>query len=111
MLAFACAFTMFAGAASYSDKADIKATDRCRHAHCSGRNSRVTNDGSFKPNTTVTRAQMAKMIFTITGMAAMTNANRPITSLPTNVFADTADRSLGSRAMLRYAAEHRHHRW
>ena len=64
VLAFACAFTMFAGAASYSDKADIKATTAVDMLSSLGV-IQGYEDGSFKPNTTVTRAQMAKMIFTI----------------------------------------------
>ena len=63
VLAFACAFTMFAGAASYSDKADIKATTAVDMLSSLGV-IQGYEDGSFKPNTTVTRAQMAKMIFT-----------------------------------------------
>ena len=64
VLAFACAFTMFAGAASYSDKADIKASTAVDMLSSLGV-IQGYDDGSFKPDTTVTRAQMAKMIFTI----------------------------------------------
>ena len=64
MLAFACAFTMFAGAASYSDKADIKATTAVDMLSSLGV-IQGYDDGSFKPNTTVTRAQMAKMIYVL----------------------------------------------
>lgn len=66
VMAFACAFTMFAGAAinDFSDKADIKNQDAV---------SMLTalnviegySDGTFLPNGNVTRAQMAKMIYTI----------------------------------------------
>ena len=80
MLAFACAFTMFAGAASYSDKADIKATTAVDMLSSLGV-IQGYDDGSFKPNTTVTRAQMAKMIFTIMN-GGNDNANA-YTSLPT----------------------------
>ena len=80
MLAFACAFTMFAGAASYSDKADIKATTAVDMLSSLGV-IQGYEDGSFKPNTTVTRAQMAKMIFTIMN-GGNDNANAYV-SLPT----------------------------
>ena len=80
VLAFACAFTMFAGAASYSDKADIKATTAVDMLSSLGV-IQGYEDGSFKPNTTVTRAQMAKMIFTIMN-GGNDNANA-YTSLPT----------------------------
>ena len=80
MLAFACAFTMFAGAASYSDKADIKATTAVDMLSSLGV-IQGYEDGSFKPNTTVTRAQMAKMIFTIMN-GGNDNANA-YASLPT----------------------------
>ena len=55
---------MFAGAASYSDKADIKASTAVDMLSSLGV-IQGYDDGSFKPDTTVTRAQMAKMIFTI----------------------------------------------
>jgi hypothetical protein len=65
VLAFACAFTMFAGAA-FTDQADIAASNE------EAVNTLVAlgiingyKDGSFKPNDTVTRAEMAKMIYTI----------------------------------------------
>ena len=80
MLAFACAFTMFAGAASYSDKADIKATTAVDMLSSLGV-IQGYDDGSFKPNTTVTRAQMAKMIFTI--MNGGNDNAKAYTSLPT----------------------------
>ena len=80
VLAFACAFTMFAGAASYSDKADIKATTAVDMLSSLGV-IQGYEDGSFKPNTTVTRAQMAKMIFTIMN-GGNDNANA-YASLPT----------------------------
>ena len=80
VLAFACAFTMFAGAASYSDKADIKATTAVDMLSSLGV-IQGYDDGSFKPNTTVTRAQMAKMIFTI--MNGGNDNAKAYTSLPT----------------------------
>ncbi len=55
---------MFAGAASYSDQADIKAPTAVDMLSSLGVINGYT-DGSFKPNDTVTRAEMAKMIFTI----------------------------------------------
>ena len=65
MLAFACAFTMFAGAA-FTDQADIKDanTEAVDTLVALGVINGYT-DGSFKPNGTVTRAEMAKMIYTI----------------------------------------------
>ena len=71
---------MFAGAASYSDQADIKATTAVDMLSSLGV-IQGYDDGSFKPNTTVTRAQMAKMIFTIMN-GGNDNANA-YTSLPT----------------------------
>ena len=65
VLAFACAFTMFAGAA-FTDQADIKSanTEAVDTLVALGVINGYT-DGSFKPNGTVTRAEMAKMIYTI----------------------------------------------
>ncbi len=71
---------MFAGAASYSDKADIKATTAVDMLSSLGV-IQGYEDGSFKPNTTVTRAQMAKMIFTI--MNGGNDNAKAYTSLPT----------------------------
>ena len=91
MLAFACAFTMFAGAASYSDKADIKATTAVDMLSSLGV-IQGYDDGSFKPNTTVTRAQMAKMIFTIMNggndnASAYASLPTAFTDLPTAAWA------------------------
>ena len=91
MLAFACAFTMFAGAASYSDKADIKATTAVDMLSSLGV-IQGYEDGSFKPNTTVTRAQMAKMIFTIMNggndnASAYASLPTAFTDLPTAAWA------------------------
>ena len=63
VLAFACAFTMFAGAA-FSDQADIQSTEAVDALTALGVIEGYT-DGSFRPDVTVTRAEMAKMIFTI----------------------------------------------
>ena len=54
---------MFAGAA-FTDQADIKASEAVDTLVALG----VVNgydDGSFKPNGTVTRAEMAKMIYVL----------------------------------------------
>ena len=84
---------MFAGAASYSDKADIKASTAVDMLSSLGV-IQGYDDGSFKPNTTVTRAQMAKMIFTIMN-GGNDNANA-YASLPT-AFTDLRPQ-LGHRA-------------
>ena len=63
VLAFACAFTMFAGAA-FTDQADIQSTEAVDALTGLGVIEGYT-DGSFRPDVTVTRAEMAKMIFTI----------------------------------------------
>ena len=63
MLAFACAFTMFAGAA-FTDQADIEAAEAVDMLTALGVIDGY-EDGSFQPNETVTRAEMAKMIYTI----------------------------------------------
>ena len=66
MLAFACAFTMFAGAASFTDEADINADNRDAVELLTALNIiQGYEDGSFDPDGTVTRAEMAKMIYTI----------------------------------------------
>ena len=65
VLAFACAFTMFAGAA-FTDEADINADNRDAVELLTALNIiQGYEDGSFQPEGTVTRAEMAKMIFTI----------------------------------------------
>ena len=63
VLAFACAFTMFAGAA-FTDQADIKATDAVNMLSSLGVITGYT-DGSYQPNKVVTRAEMAKMIYVL----------------------------------------------
>ena len=64
MLAFACAFTMFAGAA-FTDQADIKVESDVVDTLVSLGVVNGYDDGSFKPNGTVTRAEMAKMIYVL----------------------------------------------
>ena len=64
MLAFACAFTMFAGAA-FTDQADIKVDSDVVDTLVSLGVIEGFEDGSFQPNGTVTRAQMAKMIYVL----------------------------------------------
>ena len=66
VLAFACAFTMFAGAASFTDQADIN-TDNVEAVDLLTTLGIIKGyeDGSFNPEGTVTRAEMAKMIYTI----------------------------------------------
>ena len=63
VLAFACAFTMFASAA-FTDQADISQTEAVDMLTALGVIQGYT-DGSFRPDDTVTRAEAAKMIFTI----------------------------------------------
>ena len=58
VLAFACAFTMFAGAA-FTDQADIKVKSDVVDTLVSLGVIEGFEDGSFQPNGTVTRAQMA----------------------------------------------------
>ena len=64
MLAFACAFTMFAGAA-FTDQADIKVKSDVVDTLVSLGVIEGFEDGSFQPNGTVTRTQMAKMIYVL----------------------------------------------
>ena len=65
VLAFACAFTMFAGAA-FTDQADINA-DNVEAVDLLTTLGIIKGyeDGSFDPEGTVDRAEMAKMIYTI----------------------------------------------
>ena len=63
VLAFACAFTMFAGAA-FTDEADIQAKDAVNMLTALGVIEGY-EDGSFNPDGVVTRAEMAKMIFVV----------------------------------------------
>ena len=64
VLAFACAFTMFAGAA-FTDSADIKVDAEVVDTLVALGVVNGYDDGSFKPNGTVTRAEMAKMIYVL----------------------------------------------
>ena len=65
MLAFACAFTMFAGAA-FTDQADINADNvDAVDLLTTLKIIKGYEDGSFDPDGVVTRAEMAKMIYTI----------------------------------------------
>ena len=64
VLAFACAFTMFAGAA-FTDQADVKVDADVVDTLVSLGVVQGFEDGSFQPNGTVTRAQMAKMIYVL----------------------------------------------
>ena len=64
VLAFACAFTMFAGAA-FTDQADIKVKTEVVDTLVQLGVINGYTDGSFKPNDTVTRAEMAKMIYVL----------------------------------------------
>ena len=66
VLAFACAFTMFAGAASFTDEADISENNRDAVELLTTLGIiKGYEDGSFDPEGTVDRAEMAKMIYTI----------------------------------------------
>ena len=65
VLAFACAFTMFAGAA-FTDAADINADNvDAVDLLTTLKIIKGYEDGSFDPDGVVTRAEMAKMIYTI----------------------------------------------
>ena len=64
VLAFACAFTMFAGA-TFTDQADIKVENEVVDTLIELGVINGYTDGSFKPNDTVTRAEMAKMIYVL----------------------------------------------
>ena len=65
VLAFACAFTMFAGAA-FTDQADINADNvDAVDLLTTLKIIKGYEDGSFDPDGVVTRAEMAKMIYTI----------------------------------------------
>ncbi len=63
VLAFACAFTMFAGAA-FTDQADISQTEAVDMLTALNVIEGY-EDGSFQPDEIVTRAEMAKMIYVI----------------------------------------------
>ena len=63
VMAFAMAFTMMAGAA-YTDQTDITATEAVDTLAALNIMTGDT-DGSFRPNDTVTRAEMCRMIYSI----------------------------------------------
>ena len=63
VLAFACAFTMFAGAA-FTDSADITQTEAVDMLAALNVIDGY-EDGSYRPDDVVTRAEMAKMIYVI----------------------------------------------
>ena len=83
MLAFACAFTMFAGAA-FTDEADIQAKDAVNMLTSLGVIEGY-EDGSFNPDGTVTRAEMAKMIFVVRNNTIDDSAYENITSNLTDI--------------------------
>ncbi len=84
MLAFACAFTMFAGAASFTDEADIQAKDAVNMLTALGVIEGY-EDGSFDPDGVVTRAEMAKMIFVVRNNSADDEAYADITTNLTDI--------------------------
>ena len=83
MLAFACAFTMFAGAA-FTDEADIQAKDAVNMLTSLGVIEGY-EDGSFNPDGTVTRAEMAKMIFVVRNNTADDAAYADVTTYLTDI--------------------------
>ena len=83
MLAFACAFTMFAGAA-FTDEADIQAKDAVNMLTSLGVIEGY-EDGSFNPDGTVTRAEMAKMIFVVRNNTADDAAYADVTTNLTDI--------------------------
>ena len=83
MLAFACAFTMFAGAA-FTDSADIQAKDAVNMLTSLGVIEGY-EDGSFNPDGTVTRAEMAKMIFVVRNNTADDAAYADVTTNLTDI--------------------------
>ena len=80
MLAFACAFTMFAGAA-FTDQADIAVDSDVVDTLVALGVIDGYEDGTFRPDDTVTRAEMAKMIYTVrTGRSDASAYNDDTTS-------------------------------
>ena len=80
VLAFACAFTMFAGAA-FTDQADITVDAEVVDTLVALGVIEGYTDGSFRPDDTVTRAEMAKMIYTVrTGRSDASAYNDDATS-------------------------------
>ena len=101
VLAFACAFTMFAGAA-FTDQADIKVDSDVVDTLVSLGVVNGYDDGSFKPNGTVTRAQDVDHEWRQRQCQCL--------RLPADQVYRSADRSLGT-GLCTLPAEHRHHRW
>ena len=64
VLAFACAFTMFAGAA-FTDQSDIAVDSDVVDTMTALGVIEGYLDGSFRPDDTVTRGEMAKMIYVV----------------------------------------------
>ena len=83
VLAFACAFTMFAGAA-FTDEADIQAKDAVNMLTALDIIDGY-EDGSFQPDGTVTRAEMAKMIFVVRNNSIDDSAYKNISSKMTDI--------------------------
>ena len=104
VLAFACAFTMFAGAA-FTDQADIKVKDEVVDTLVELGVIEGFEDGSFQPNATVTRAQMAKMIYVLrTGKSDASAYNDDKTS-----FTDIG--SHWARGYIKYCQSRGHYCW
>ena len=74
---------MFAGA-TFTDEADIKAKDAVNMLSALGVIAGY-NDGSYKPDATVTRAEMAKMIFVVRNNKADDSAYQNISSKLTDI--------------------------
>ena len=106
VLAFACAFTMFAGAA-FTDSADIKVDTEVVDTLVSLGVVNGYDDGSFKPNGAVTRAEMAKMIYSFRGPVILTllrtTTTRPLspTLAPTGLAATSSTASLWASLLVR----------
>ena len=96
VMAFAMAFTMMAGAA-YTDQADITATEAVDTLAALNIMTGDT-DGSFRPNDTVTRAEMCRMIYSIRNrvraMHLLMQRCRPLSL--------TSARALGSAGYVKY---------
>ena len=84
VLAFACVFTMFAGAASFTDESDIQAKDAVSMLTTLGVIEGYEDD-SFQPEGTVTRAEMAKMIFVVRNNTADDKAYANVSTSLTDI--------------------------
>ena len=93
---FACAFTMFAGAA-FTDQADINA-DNADAVELLTTLNIISGypDGTFDPEGTVDRAEMAKMIYTIRNGATTTLPLMWTTRRPSRTSAATGQRATSS---------------